>query len=81
MTPEKTLSRRAALGGAVAVAAGLAGFAGRGHAAEAPSASAQLGAGRSVTDIALELGYASTSAFTYMFRQEMGCSPTEYRGR
>lgn len=40
-----------------------------------------LGAGRSVTDIALELGYASTSAFTYMFRQEMGCSPTEYRGR
>lgn len=38
-----------------------------------------LGAGRSVTDIALELGYASSSAFTYMFRQEMGCSPTEYR--
>lgn len=40
-----------------------------------------LGAGRAVTDIALELGYSSPSAFTYMFRQEMGCSPTEYRGR
>jgi len=40
-----------------------------------------LGAGRSVTEIALELGYASTSAFTYMFRQEMGCSPTEWRGK
>lgn len=40
-----------------------------------------LGAGRSVTEIALELGYASTSAFTYMFRQEMGCSPTEWRVR
>jgi len=40
-----------------------------------------LGAERSVTEIALELGYASTSAFTYMFRQEMGCSPTEWRAR
>lgn len=35
-----------------------------------------LGAGRSVTDVALELGYGSPSAFTYMFRREMGCSPT-----
>ncbi|EXJ14603.1 AraC family transcriptional regulator [Imhoffiella purpurea] len=34
---------------------------------------------RSVTDIALGLGYASTSAFTYMFRQAMGRSPTEWR--
>ncbi|HJV50817.1 MAG TPA: helix-turn-helix transcriptional regulator [Noviherbaspirillum sp.] len=36
---------------------------------------------RSVTEIALELGYASTSAFTYMFRQEMGCTPSEWRAR
>ncbi|CAN7777049.1 helix-turn-helix transcriptional regulator [Variovorax sp. LjRoot84] len=40
-----------------------------------------LGAGRSVTTVALELGYASTSAFTFMFRQEMGCSPTEWVAR
>lgn len=38
-----------------------------------------LCAGRGVTDIALELGYASPSAFTYMFRQAMGCSPGEWR--
>ncbi|AZE45726.1 Transcriptional regulator, AraC family [Pseudomonas chlororaphis] len=37
-----------------------------------------LGAGRSVTDIALSLGYRSSSAFTYMFRQEMGCSPMQW---
>lgn len=36
---------------------------------------------RSVTEIALALGYGSTSAFTYMFRQAMGCSPTEWRAR
>ena len=40
-----------------------------------------LCAGRNVTDIALDLGYASTSAFTYMFRQEMGCPPSEWRSR
>jgi AraC-like DNA-binding protein len=40
-----------------------------------------LCAGRSVTDVALELGYGSTSAFTYMFRQAMGCAPSEWRGR
>lgn len=34
--------------------------------------------GRSVTDIALDLGYASTSAFTFMFRQEMGSPPSEW---
>lgn len=34
-----------------------------------------LGAGRSVTATALELGYASTSAFSYMFRSEMAVSP------
>ena len=38
-----------------------------------------LCAGRNVTDIALDLGYASTSAFTYMFRQEMGCPPSAWR--
>jgi AraC-like DNA-binding protein len=37
-----------------------------------------LGAGRSVTQVALDLGYASTSAFTYMFHQEMGCTPSEW---
>ena len=40
-----------------------------------------LYAGRNVTDIALDLGYASTSAFTYMFRQEMGCPPSAWRTR
>lgn len=40
-----------------------------------------LCAGRNVTDIALDLGYASTSAFTYMFRQEMGCPPSAWRTR
>jgi AraC-like DNA-binding protein/quercetin dioxygenase-like cupin family protein len=34
-----------------------------------------------ITDIALDLGYASPSAFIYMFRKEMGCSPLQYRGR
>jgi AraC-like DNA-binding protein len=37
--------------------------------------------GRSVTDIALALGYASPSAFAYMFHQETGCSPSEWRRR
>lgn len=32
-----------------------------------------------ITDIALRLGYASTSAFTYMFREAMGCTPSEWR--
>lgn len=40
-----------------------------------------LGAGRTVTEVALDLGYASPSAFTYMFRTEMGCSPTEWLRR
>lgn len=37
-----------------------------------------LGGGASVTEIALELGYASSSAFIYAFRQEMGRSPLAY---
>lgn len=40
-----------------------------------------LGAKGRVTDIALELGFGSASAFTYAFRKEMGCSPTEWRNR
>jgi AraC-like DNA-binding protein len=34
-----------------------------------------------ITEIALDLGYASASAFIYMFRKEMGCSPLQYRRR
>jgi AraC-like DNA-binding protein len=37
-----------------------------------------LGGGFDVTRTALELGYGSTSAFIYAFRQEMGCSPQAY---
>jgi len=40
-----------------------------------------LETGMSVTDIAFELGYASTSAFIYMFRMETGHSPDVYRRR
>lgn len=40
-----------------------------------------LNSPRSITQIALDLGYASTSAFTYMFRQALGCSPSEWRAR
>jgi AraC-like DNA-binding protein len=38
-----------------------------------------LGAGRRVTDVALDLGYATPSAFTFMFRQRMGCGPAEWQ--
>lgn len=37
-----------------------------------------LGGGMGVTQAALELGYSSTSAFIYAFRQEMGCPPHAY---
>lgn len=40
-----------------------------------------LETGLSVTGIAFELGYASTSAFIYMFRMETGHSPDSYRRR
>ncbi|UFN51622.1 helix-turn-helix transcriptional regulator (plasmid) [Roseomonas sp. OT10] len=41
-----------------------------------------LGGGLGVTRTAMELGYGSTSAFTYAFRMEMGCAPQAYlRGR
>jgi len=35
---------------------------------------------KSVTAIALELGYSSTAAFSYSFKKIMGVSPTEYSG-
>jgi AraC-like DNA-binding protein len=37
-----------------------------------------LGDGLDVTRTALELGYGSTSAFVYAFRQELGSSPQTY---
>ena len=40
-----------------------------------------LETGMSVTDIAIELGYASTSAFIFMFRTETGHSPDAWRRR
>lgn len=44
-----------------------------------------MGQGRSVTDVALQLGYQSTSAFIAMFRRSLGTSPGRYmtsgRGR
>lgn len=40
-----------------------------------------LGSDRSITDIALELGYTSASAFSFMFHREIGCTPTEWRER
>jgi AraC-like DNA-binding protein len=39
---------------------------------------ARLGAGEPVTTVALDLGYASPSAFTSMFRRELGEPPTRY---
>lgn len=38
-----------------------------------------LAQGRSPTVIAHELGYASVSAFNYMFRIEMGMSPLQWK--
>jgi AraC-like DNA-binding protein/quercetin dioxygenase-like cupin family protein len=37
-----------------------------------------LAAGRSVTTVALDLGYESTSAFSAMFRRALGASPRAY---
>ena len=34
-----------------------------------------------ITDIAFALGYASTSAFTYMFSAAMGCTPSKWKNR
>jgi AraC-like DNA-binding protein/mannose-6-phosphate isomerase-like protein (cupin superfamily) len=40
----------------------------------------RLAAGEAVTVVALELGYASTSAFSAMFRQALGVQPSRYFG-
>lgn len=40
-----------------------------------------LNAGHSVTQIALELGYSSPSPFIYMFREQFGMAPAQYRNR
>ncbi|RUU14280.1 AraC family transcriptional regulator [Mesorhizobium sp. USDA-HM6] len=40
-----------------------------------------LGGGLGVTQVAMELGYSSTSAFVYAFRTEMGSSPQAYMRR
>jgi AraC-like DNA-binding protein/quercetin dioxygenase-like cupin family protein len=34
-----------------------------------------------ITEVALELGYSTPSAFSFMFRQTMGCAPSEWRRR
>ncbi|WP_372570712.1 helix-turn-helix transcriptional regulator [Ruegeria jejuensis] len=39
-----------------------------------------LASGQSVTSVALDMGYESSSAFSYMFRQTLGVSPSEFLG-
>lgn len=41
----------------------------------------RLSRGASVTEVALDLGYGSTSSFVYMFRSNLGVSPGFYRSR
>ncbi|MEN4957260.1 helix-turn-helix domain-containing protein [Stenotrophomonas indicatrix] len=38
----------------------------------------RLGQGQAVTRVALDLGYASPSAFSAAFRRVLGCSPSRY---
>ena len=40
-----------------------------------------LCAGRCVTGVALDLGYASPAAFSHMFRQAMGCTPSAWQSQ
>ena len=42
------------------------------------AALARLGRGQSVTRVAIELGYSSTSAFTAAFRRTLGAAPSHY---
>jgi len=42
------------------------------------AALARLGRGQSVTQVAIELGYSSTSAFTAAFRRTLGTVPSHY---
>ena len=43
--------------------------------------SATDGSGAPVTQVALDLGYESVSAFSAMFRRAAGASPSYYRNR
>lgn len=38
-----------------------------------------LASGQSVTSVAFDMGYESPSAFSYMFRQTLGVSPSKFR--
>ena len=40
----------------------------------------RLAAGAPVTDVALEAGYDSLSAFIHAFRRDLGCTPGQYFG-
>lgn len=39
----------------------------------------KLSAGEKVSSVAHDLGYATSSAFSYMFRRTLGCSPNDFR--
>ena len=41
----------------------------------------RLGGGEPVTQVALDLGYESVSAFSAMFHRATGASPSQFRGR
>jgi AraC-like DNA-binding protein len=41
-------------------------------------ATARLSHGASITEVALELGFSSSSAFTSVFRRNLGDSPARY---
>lgn len=45
------------------------------------SALTRLGSGCSVTQVAMDLGYSSTSAFSVAFRRALGAAPSEYLGQ
>ena len=38
----------------------------------------RLAAGEKVSSVAFDMGYASSSAFSYMFRRALGCSPSDF---
>jgi len=50
-----------------------------GRAARVLEAMGRLGSGAPVTQVALDLGYDSVSAFSAMFRRAAGASPSAYR--
>ena len=51
------------------------------HQARVLEAMGRLGSGAPVTQVALDLGYDSVSAFSAMFRRAAGTSPSAYRQR